>query len=382
MEQNVFITEVGIPQPGPPGPVLPTPAPVTREAPQQNLVRNIYDFPSVQNLKVENGTNLPFRYRIRPSGRMPTFHMYQGKRIGAQGVNMAKHHTIFAGPPSQIAETAARAVRKKEEGPMFLPRVTAGVHQPPTLDKRKAIEQQLQTEHQAAQPRCAASFEQARNDAAYNKEFQSSHSTSVVGSLTAPPRKARGSRLPSKTSSGPAPSDDTASDFTATTQQPAYPAVSSSVVLQLRHAKRGSFEDQAGSPAGQSAAPLSKATMASVKSRGGVHIPCRPPPSDAPAPLPTTPQHSAFGSPSEADQYDNLTSVSMRTPQSFCSSRPMAPSRGLEHLARNLQLEQASKRKVEAELLQLKRRQQALISALSPTERHQLESRLKSAGIE
>eukprot|EP01064_Diplonema_japonicum_P032309 TRINITY_DN602_c4_g1_i2.p1 TRINITY_DN602_c4_g1~~TRINITY_DN602_c4_g1_i2.p1 ORF type:complete len:286 (+),score=10.82 TRINITY_DN602_c4_g1_i2:58-915(+) len=282
MNHNVFITEVGIPAPGLPGPIVSESMRDTR-IPRREMVKNIYDFPSVQNLKVENGDNLPWRYKIRPPGRAPVFRMAQGKRHTHQAQRMARHQAIF---PPGVDENQGGMIRMLSEA------------------KRKEISCRLPNVR-AAPERCEELCEIP----------ECSRSPSVVS-------------VPS----------------------------SHSVKKKILRER------------------LSKESMAVIESRSGIEVPLQPPTPSAPPPIPCTPIASSVVSNSSA--YDNLTSVSLRTPQTSAHSTNLQS--GINRLQKNLLEEQSYKKEVQDELKSLKVRQEALIAVLSPTEREELQRNLAS----
>eukprot|EP01059_Diplonema_ambulator_P032538 TRINITY_DN6420_c1_g1_i1.p1 TRINITY_DN6420_c1_g1~~TRINITY_DN6420_c1_g1_i1.p1 ORF type:complete len:300 (+),score=45.93 TRINITY_DN6420_c1_g1_i1:37-900(+) len=287
MEKTVFITEVGVPEPGPPGPVVSEQLRVVDQS--KRLVKNIYDFPSVQNLKVENGHNMPFRYKIKPPGRAPVFRMAQGKRLTNQSMRMGRHHMIF------------------NTG------IATGGGGLPCEEVRKEMSCRLPIVRDGGLVRVAAE-----------------------GGEEAVPRLPVAKSVP--------------------------PSLCSSVMA-------------ASTPEKIVRERLSKHSISGIEARSGIELSRAPPTPNAPPPIPNTPIASTIVSNSSV--YDNLTSVSLRTPQtSTCSSKLQS---GINRLTRDLLQEEAYKQEVQKELQSLKQRQEAIIAALTREEREELQRNLSSA---
>eukprot|EP00754_Rhynchopus_humris_P049381 Rhum_TRINITY_DN8366_c0_g2::Rhum_TRINITY_DN8366_c0_g2_i1::g.27464::m.27464 len=126
-EQNVFLTEVaGLQDGGPAASAHAVAAPahaaelrsgeergVALTGSQRFLVDNIYDFPSVQALRVENGCNMPFRFRMKTPGRAPMWRAVQGKKLTQQSQRMGNHHAIFTGDITDTRETRGQILSEK-----------------------------------------------------------------------------------------------------------------------------------------------------------------------------------------------------------------------------------------------------------------------------
>eukprot|EP01063_Lacrimia_lanifica_P017966 TRINITY_DN24941_c0_g1_i1.p1 TRINITY_DN24941_c0_g1~~TRINITY_DN24941_c0_g1_i1.p1 ORF type:complete len:395 (+),score=98.49 TRINITY_DN24941_c0_g1_i1:145-1329(+) len=390
-KEVVFITEVDVPSKNPPAPVVSQPVRHVQAggavAPLQQggryLVKDLYDFPSVQNLKVVNGSNMPFRYLVKPPGRAPVWRMHQGKKVTSSGQKMVQHHAIFTPArgadgatyyPGGSGPSGGGGVQPHTlpyvDRPDAVPQAPSSVGQyvlPPEAGRELALAHEYvlpppepQPVPVPAQPRrqrqggsVVDSVASRRSDAEFYRSRQHRHSTSVVGSVDG----------------GSAPGGSG-------------PPVRIAQHLKRQNAQSSVAPSNPPRSVMENAGPcpimnLSKDTISAIKKKDGLDVPLGPPAFDAPPPVPSSPPASTVCE-SHLSQYDNLTSVSMRTPQT--SRMTSQRGRGLSQLERSLQREEGKKRAVEKELTALRIRQEALINALSRTQKDELTKKLMEVG--
>ena len=258
---------------------------------------------------------------------------------------MGNHHAIFTGDITDSRETRGQILSEKLRRDLgtTLPAV-------PRLDRTPAGPALLpppSTPH--GRPSSGASSRRSgrcpSSEAAYYRERDHAHRTSVVGSdLVAGP---------------------------SLSQQRAAAAASSA-----------SFSGGGASLSSQ--ARLSKDSVSHIRPRSQIDVPQHAPAADAPLPVPHSPLASSVAS-SNASKYEHLTSVSMRTPQSSGLRGSHAQSRlkgGIRELKTHLRQEATHTHEVQKELASLKARQEALIQALSSEQREQLSQKMHDCGLD
>ena len=291
---------------------------------------------------------MPWRYKIRPPGRAPALRFAQGKRLTQQGTKMTKHQLIFGAGFSQ-GDTIRRPVIPTD-----------------IVDQRGMRRDAIRP----VTPPIAVTFdrhERASTASSY-RDRNNRHAMSVVG----PPSQRSG--FTSTTCS----CTESMSTATGTSSGVVFPKD----LINKRSSACSSTGQQSLVPVSDR---LSRATMQRVKASSNIAISREAPSSDAPTPHINTPLSRSVCS-SQVGDFENLTSVSMRTPQisSVCcpsDSTAHRTRRGLAELQQNLREEEVHKESVEKELLNLKLRQEALISALSQTERNTINEKLLSMGL-
>eukprot|EP00756_Hemistasia_phaeocysticola_P045603 Hpha_TRINITY_DN19353_c0_g1::TRINITY_DN19353_c0_g1_i1::g.81127::m.81127 len=374
-EQKTFLTEAQVPaQASAVSDAAPQPPPrqvmshVVELSKKHQAVRNIYQYPSVQNLKCEVGLaksgdwrfQVPWRFQKGDLGDGPLQgmpHVGIGHRRPApQGNkntrqrNLVCHRTASLLGGKAVPRTALEAAAQNQLQQPPPPPPPPQPKPPPPATPHVAAAEAVRSSPKAQQeeksePRPVVKRGGRGSSASHQEQLR--HHVSVVGSL---PRLSR-------TTGG---STSYASTFTSS-QLP----------------------------------PSSVPSRPAVPGKPHVLVPLYPPSSTAPAPVPDEPPVSDAGRDSSSyAAYDNMTSVSQRTPQTQTpASRrhhhhhhhhggsSVKYAAGIAALEEGLRAETTRKQRVEQELGQLRERQERLFAQLLPHERDELQMKMLQQGL-
>eukprot|EP01065_Artemidia_motanka_P025929 TRINITY_DN30870_c0_g1_i1.p1 TRINITY_DN30870_c0_g1~~TRINITY_DN30870_c0_g1_i1.p1 ORF type:complete len:381 (+),score=56.17 TRINITY_DN30870_c0_g1_i1:54-1196(+) len=356
-EANIPVSEVSAAAKTPAAAVAPVAPQRVERRPQ--AVRNIYEYPSVQNLKCEVGLARKGEWRFQVPWRFQRGDLGDGLQQGPPRLgpghrrpapvgnkNTRQRNVVWHGTASLLgkanasAEAAAAMAAQRPPAiphePLRLgPPETPAALPPPTPLTRSALSAAESSDLHRAGSGLRGS---GRRSSASMRE-QLRHQVSVVGSMS-------GDRLPSTSS-------QCASTYGCSTRSGRAP------LSRTR---------------GSSDAPA-------IPGKPHVLVPLRPPPAGAPPPLPEYPPGSEVAD-SILAEYENMTSVSQRTPQTQTPSRSgMRYSAGLAALEEGLRRETSRKVFVEQELGKLRERQERLFAQLLPHEREELSAKMRQEGM-
>eukprot|EP01062_Namystynia_karyoxenos_P003446 TRINITY_DN11231_c0_g1_i1.p1 TRINITY_DN11231_c0_g1~~TRINITY_DN11231_c0_g1_i1.p1 ORF type:complete len:401 (+),score=96.27 TRINITY_DN11231_c0_g1_i1:96-1205(+) len=360
MEKQTFLTETHLesrsgdgPTPAPSGAQQPLPQPTYPHRP----VRNIYEFPSVQSLKCECAQAKHGDARLRVPWRFQRGDLGDGLRQGPPRMGLAhrrpapegnantrQRNVVWHGAASLLNAAAAEGAKRAQKQPL-LPPVAA-----PSAPQSEA----------AAPPFTPT----APGDSA--------HSTAPASSASCTPLRSSGRRSSAAAAQQMRHQVSVCGPPASAARSNSRRALSSSACCSC----------DATPPSPAPAAP--RPTHLDAEAVGGRFLlgSLGPPPPGAPSPLPSLPPASEVAG-SSAAAYENMTSVSQRTPQmSTASTRSQYPQHHHSHASRRqagivaleegLRQEVVQKQRVEQALQELKQRQEKLLAQLLPGEREQL----------